>query len=281
MAKIKTIKARQILDSRGTPTVETEVRLDDGSFGRAAVPSGASTGTYEAVELRDGDPAIYKGQSVLKALENVNSIIADKVKGMDAGKQKPLDEALCTLDGTANKGKLGANAILSVSMAAAVAEAASQNLPLFEYLDKLSPRHKQPFLLPTPMCNVMNGGKHAPGASDFQEYMIIPKNFPTFAEKIRAADEIFQTLKQILASQGLSTTVGDEGGFAPALHSNLKPLELIMQAIMDAGYKPGEQVFLGLDFAADEFFAGGRYHLSAEDKVLSTDEMIGYCETLS
>jgi enolase len=280
MAKIQGIKARQILDSRGNPTVEAEVFLDDGTAGTAAVPSGASTGEFEAVELRDNDPAQYGGKSVLRAVNNVNTVIAPKLFGMEATDQQDLDQRMIVLDATNNKSSLGANAILSVSLACAVASAKSAKKELFEYLGAFSDKSSEPFLLPKPLCNIINGGAHASNASDFQEYMIVPQQ-AAFSDRIRVATEIFHALKKILAADGHPTTVGDEGGFAPHLDSNQAPLEYIMKAIAAAGYRPGDDVSIALDVAASEFFKDGVYQLRSENKELTTDRMIEYLEEMA
>ncbi|BDQ05012.1 MAG: enolase [Candidatus Dojkabacteria bacterium] len=280
MAKIKDIKARQILDSRGNPTVECDVILDDGSLGRASVPSGASTGIYEAVELRDGDPAMYHGKSVLRAIHNIHHEIKPALIGLDAAHQEIIDHHMLKIDGTPNKSHLGANSILAVSMAVASAQANSEGKELFEYLSKFSPKHNEEFVLPFPMMNVMNGGRHAVGASDFQEYMIIPGQTTTFRDRLRCGAEIFHMLKQILEKHGYQTTVGDEGGFAPALGSNTKPLDFIIQAIEEAGYKPGIDVFLAIDVASSEFFNEKEYVLATENKRLTSIELIHYYDKL-
>ena len=276
MAKIAKIKARQILDSRGNPTIETDITLSDGAFGRVAVPSGMSTGTHEAVELRDGDPKLYQGKSVLKALDHVHGELASAVLGMDAEGQNLVDEAMIKADGTQDKSRLGANAILSVSLATAVAQAESEKLELFEYLSKLSPKKDSPYFMPYTMSNIINGGAHAPNGADFQEYMIITKNSDKFSERLRASAEIFQTLKKIISDLGLPTTVGDEGGFAPPLSSNTEALDLITQAITKAGYKPGENVFIAMDIASGSFFKDGKYNLKKDGLKLDAEEMIKY-----
>jgi enolase len=257
MSEIVSITARQILDSRGNPTVEVEVELESGSTGRAAVPSGASTGTHEAVELRDGQDKIYQGKSVLKAVDNVEQLIAPELEGMLAVDQMAIDQAMIELDGTENKGKLGANAILAVSLAVARAAADDVGLPLFLYLGG-------PFahVLPVPMMNIVNGGQHADNTVDIQEFMVMPAGAPTFAEGLRCGAEIFHSLKSVLKKRGLSTSVGDEGGFAPNLKSNEEALELIMQAVEKAGYTAGKDVFLALDVAASEFYQDGKYVFS-------------------
>ena len=269
---ITQIKARQILDSRGNPTVEADVRLSDGSFGRAAVPSGASTGTFEAVELRDGDSS-YGGKSVMRAVENVNSTIARELAGMNPFDQTAIDEKMISLDGTANKGNLGANAILAVSLAVAKASAKAKHLELFEYVNQLAGSVRMS--IPMPMINIMNGGQHALGATDIQEYMVIPVGAKSFSDVMRMSAEVFHTLAKVLKAEGYPTTVGDEGGYAPKVRSgNFEPIQLISRAIGDAGYKLGSDFALALDVAASEFFENGSYNLSTEGKVLSADEMI-------
>jgi enolase len=257
---IADIHAREILDSRGNPTIEVDVRLSGGAFGRAAVPSGASTGVNEALELRDGDPKRYGGKGVLKGVANVNKTIAEKLKGADASEQRAIDEAMIALDGTANKAKLGANAILGVSIACAHASAAARGLPLYRHLNP------DAHLLPVPMMNVLNGGKHADSSVDMQEFMIVPQGAPTFAEAIRAGAEVFHALAAVLKKAGHSTNVGDEGGFAPSLGSNEEPLEVILEAIAKAGYKPGADVAIALDPASSEFYEDGRYVFARSDK---------------
>jgi enolase len=269
MANVKEVKAREILDSRGNPTVEVDVILADGAFGRAAVPSGASTGVAEAVELRDGDKARYGGKGVLKAVSNVNSIIAAKVKGMDATKQKDIDHAMIALDGTNNKGKLGANAILGVSLAVAKAAAASAKVSLFKYLGGSEAK-----LLPVPMMNIINGGSHADNNVDLQEFMIMPAGAKSFHEALRMGVETFHMLKKVLHGKGYSTAVGDEGGFAPNLKSNEEAVEVILEAIDKAGYKAGKDIFIALDPASSEFFQDGKYVFSKSDKSSKTPEQM-------
>ncbi|MBN9507168.1 MAG: phosphopyruvate hydratase [Altererythrobacter sp.] len=271
MTAIIDIHGREILDSRGNPTVEVDVLLEDGSFGRAAVPSGASTGAHEAVELRDGDKARYLGKGVLKAVASVNGEIADQLLGLDAEDQRDIDLAMIALDGTPNKARLGANAILGVSLAAARAAANARGMPLWAYIGGVSAH-----VLPVPMMNIVNGGEHADNPIDFQEFMIMPVGAPTLAEAVRWGSEIFHTLKKGLADKGLSTTVGDEGGFAPNLASTTDALDFIMASIEAAGYRPGEQVAIALDPASSEFFRDGRYHISGEGKVLTPLEMADY-----
>lgn len=257
--KITKITAREIMDSRGNPTVEVDIVLEDGSFGRAAVPSGASTGMHEAVELRDGDKKRYMGKGVTKAVGNVNGEIASKVIGMDAADQEKLDNALIKLDGTPNKARLGANAILGVSMAAAKAAAASKGLPLFRYMGG-----DNACMLPIPMLNILNGGAHADNNVDIQEFMIMPTGASSFKEALRMASEVFHNLKNILHAKGLATSVGDEGGFAPSLRSNEEAVEVILEAIDAAGYKSGGDIKIALDPASSEFFKDGKYVLEDE-----------------
>lgn len=275
MAMITEVYAREILDSRGNPTVEVEVVLDDGCVGRAAVPSGASTGVHEAVELRDGDKERYLGKGVLKAVENVNDIIAEAIIGMDATRQVELDERLIELDGTPNKGKLGANAILGVSMAVAKAAAQSANLPLYLYLGGCAAKE-----LPVPMMNIMNGGQHADNNVDIQEFMIMPVGAKSFAECLRMNAEIYHNLKATLKAKGLSTALGDEGGFAPDLSCNSEALDVILEAVEKAGYKPGKDIVLALDVASSEFYKDGKYELEGEGKSFTSDEMVDYLAEL-
>jgi len=265
------IHARQILDSRGNPTVEVDMLLEDGSFGRAAVPSGASTGAHEAVERRDGDKSRWGGKGVDGAVEAVNAEIFEAVVGMDAEDQADLDQAMIELDGTENKGRLGANAILGVSLAAAKAAADARGLPLYRYVGGVSAH-----VLPVPMMNIINGGEHADNPIDFQEFMIVPVGADSVAEAVRYGSEIFHTLKKMLHDKGLATGVGDEGGFAPDIANTTDALDFIMRAIEGAGYTPGDDVMLALDPASTEFFKDGRYHISAEGKVLSPHEMAAY-----
>ncbi|MEJ7745879.1 MAG: phosphopyruvate hydratase [Luteimonas sp.] len=272
MTKIAKIHAREILDSRGNPTLEAEVTLSDGSFGRAMVPSGASTGSKEAVELRDGDKTRYGGKGVLKAVANVNGAIAQALTGFNAGDQAGLDKRLIDLDGTENKGRLGANALLGVSLANAHAVAASKKQPLWQHLANGS----ENISLPVPMMNIINGGAHADNNVDMQEFMVLPVGFDTFAESLRAGTEIFHALKSVLKGRGLSTAVGDEGGFAPDLRSNEEALETILEAIGKAGYAAGEDVLLGLDVAASEFFDNGKYHLTGEGKRLTSEQFVDF-----
>ena len=276
MTAIIDIHARQILDSRGNPTVEVDVLLDDGSFGRAAVPSGASTGAHEAVELRDGDKAVYLGKGVTKAIEAVNTEIADTVLGLEAEDQADVDRAMIALDGTENKSRLGANAILGVSLAVAKAAADARGLPLYRYVGGVSAH-----VLPVPMMNIINGGEHADNPIDFQEFMIVPVGAATIAEAVRCGSEIFHTLKKGLHDKGLATSVGDEGGFAPNIASTSDALDFIMSSIEKAGYKPGDDVMLALDCAATEFFKDGKYNISGEGKILSSHEMAEYLADLT
>ncbi|HGY56296.1 MAG TPA: phosphopyruvate hydratase [Caldithrix abyssi] len=273
MSYIEEVYAREILDSRGNPTVEVEVYLEDGSMGRAAVPSGASTGENEAVELRDGDKSRYMGKGVLKAVQNVNDIIADELIGLDATDQPYVDKLMIELDGTDNKGKLGANAILGVSMAVAKAAAESVNLPLYQYIGGVNAK-----TLPVPMMNILNGGKHADNNVDIQEFMIAPAGAPEFREALRMGAEVFHTLKKVLSDKKYNTAVGDEGGFAPDLKSNEEALQVIMQAIERAGYKAGEDIYICLDPASSEFYdkTKKRYVLASENKELTSEEMVDY-----
>jgi enolase len=273
---IRVVHAREILDSRGNPTLEAEVILENGAVGRAAVPSGASTGSREAVELRDGDKTRYLGKGVQKAVANVNGAIASALKGFDAADQAGLDRKLIDLDGTPNKGKLGANALLGVSLANAHALAAARGMPLWKHL-----AGDRPARLPVPMMNIINGGAHADNNVDLQEFMILPIGLPTFSEALRAGVEIFHALKSVLKSHGLATAVGDEGGFAPDLKSNEEAIETILEAISKAGYKAGEDVWLGLDAASSEFYENGKYNLQGEGKRLSSEQLVeffaGWC----
>lgn len=273
MTTIRQIHAREILDSRGNPTLEADVVLADGSLGRAAVPSGASTGSKEAVELRDGDKTRYLGKGVTRAVANVNGPIAEALRGVDASDQAGLDRRLIDLDGTENKGRLGANALLGVSLAAARAVAASRKQALWQYLAGLSGATPT---LPVPMMNIINGGAHADNNVDLQEFMILPVGFDRFSEALRAGAEVFHALKSVLKGRGLSTAVGDEGGFAPDLRSNEETLETILEAIGKAGYKAGEDVLLGLDVASTEFFENGKYHLTGEGKRLTSEQFVDF-----
>jgi enolase len=271
MSTITQVTALEIIDSRGNPTVEAEVVLESGAMGRAAVPSGASTGTREAVELRDGDKKRYGGKGVLKAVRNVETVLAKGIVGMDAQDQAAVDTRMIALDGTDNKAKLGANAILAVSLATAHAAATENGLPLFRHLGGLSN-----ITLPVPMMNVINGGAHADNNIDIQEFMILPVGAPSFSEALRYGAEIFHTLKKVLKDRGLSTAVGDEGGFAPNLESNVAALDCLLEAIEKAGYKPGRDVYLGLDVASSEFFQRGKYQLEGEGKSFTPAEFIDY-----
>ena len=275
MTAIIDIHGRQILDSRGNPTVEVDVLLEDGSFGRAAVPSGASTGAHEAVERRDGDKSVYMGKGVTQAVEAVNSEIAEAILGLDAEDQADVDAAMIELDGTENKGRLGANAILGVSLAVAKAAAEARGLPLYRYIGGVSAH-----VLPVPMMNIINGGEHADNPIDFQEFMIMPVGADSIADAVRCGAEIFHTLKKDLHDKGLATSVGDEGGFAPNIASTTDALDFIMKSIEKAGYKPGDDVMLALDCAATEFFKNGKYEISGEGKSLSPVEMADYLADL-
>ncbi|NLA57684.1 MAG: phosphopyruvate hydratase [Firmicutes bacterium] len=275
MTIIEDVIAREILDSRGNPTVEVEVVLADGSIGRAAVPSGASTGAFEAIELRDGDKKRYLGKGVLKAVDNVNDVIAPEIVGMDAADQVAIDRLMIELDGTPNKGKLGANAILGVSLAVAKAAATAFALPLYQYIGGVNAKE-----LPVPMMNILNGGKHADNNVDIQEFMIMPVGAASFPEALRMGAEVFHSLRSVLQGLGLNTAVGDEGGFAPNLKSNEQALDVIIQAIEKAGYRPGEDVVLALDVASTEMFTNGKYVFDGEGLERPTDEMIEFCRTL-
>ncbi|QAT43220.1 phosphopyruvate hydratase [Aminipila luticellarii] len=277
MPFIEDVIAREVLDSRGNPTVEVEIYLEDGSMGRAIVPSGASTGIHEAVELRDGDKERYLGKGTLKAVENVNDIIAEEIIGYNVLDQVGLDKLLIDLDGTPNKGKLGANAILAVSMAAADAAADSLGLPLFQYLGGVNGK-----TLPTPMMNILNGGSHADNTVDIQEFMIMPVGAPTFREALRMGAEVFHNLKSVLKGKGLNTSVGDEGGFAPNLATNEEAIQVIIEAIEKAGYEPGKDIMLALDAAASEFYdeKTKSYNLTGEGVTRTAEEMVAYYEML-
>ncbi|MCI9628007.1 MAG: phosphopyruvate hydratase [Eggerthellaceae bacterium] len=277
MAVIIDVFGREILDSRGNPTVEVEVVLDDGSTGRAAVPSGASTGAFEAVELRDGVSDRYLGKGVLNAVDHVNNEIADALVGLEAEDQRTIDETLLQVDGTDNKGKLGANAILGASLAVAKAAADSADLPIYKYVGGANAH-----MLPTPMMNILNGGVHADNNVDFQEYMIMPVGASTFTEALRWCAEIYHTLKKVLHDSGLGGGVGDEGGFAPNLKTNEEPLSYIVKACEQAGYKPGDDILFAMDPASTEFYdeKSGKYVLSGEDRELTSDEMVDYWEAL-
>jgi enolase len=271
MSIIKSVKAREILDSRGNPTLEVEVELADGITGRAAVPSGASTGKYEAVELRDGDKSRYNGLGVLKAIANVNKIIAPALAGMSVADQIAIDRKLNELDGTENKSRLGANAILGVSLAIAHASAKSAGVPLYHHLGKADK-----YTLPVPMMNILNGGKHAAGSTDFQEFMVVPAGASNFHQAVQMGSEVYQSLKKVLKDKGLNTNVGDEGGFAPSLSSNREAIEAILLAIEKVGCKLGRDCFIALDPAASEFYKDGKYILVKEGASLSTSEMVNY-----
>ena len=275
MPMIENVCAREILDSRGNPTVEVDVLLDDGTVGRAAVPSGASTGVHEAVELRDGDKSRYLGKGVSKAVDNVNDTIADALIGLDPTRQVEIDEMLIRLDGTPNKGKLGANAILGVSLAVAKAAAESVGLPLYQYLGGVNAKE-----LPVPMMNILNGGAHADNNVDIQEFMVMPVGASSFAEALRMNAEIYHNLKAVLKSKGLGTAVGDEGGFAPNLQSNEEALQVIVEAIEKAGYKPGEQVRLAIDTASSEIYEDGVYNLAGEGVKKTSAEMVDWYASL-
>jgi len=272
---ITDVMAREIMDSRGNPTVEVDVVLEDGIMGRAAVPSGASTGVHEAVELRDGDKARYQGKGVLKAVDNVNNRIAAEVVGMNVFDQVGIDQAMIELDGTANKSELGANAILGVSMAVAKAAATAVGLPLYQYLGGFNAKE-----LPVPMMNILNGGAHADNNVDIQEFMIMPVGAPSFAEALRMCAEVYHTLKSVLKGLGLNTAIGDEGGFAPNLTSNEQALQVIVQAITKAGYKPGEDFCLALDVAASEIYKDGKYNLAGEGVIKTSAEMVEFYSQL-
>jgi enolase len=274
MSNISEIHAREVLDSRGNPTVEADVFLDDGSRGSAIVPSGASTGEHEAVELRDGDQTRFLGKGVQKAVENVNGEIAEALANWDAFDQRGVDQKMIELDGTENKGRLGANAILAVSMAVARAAAESYHLPLYRYLGGAAAN-----VLPVPMMNILNGGAHADNNVDFQEFMVMPVGAPTFSEALRWGVEVFHTLKGVLKKRGYNTAVGDEGGFAPSVKSNVEAIEVVLEAIQQAGYKPGEEIALALDPAASEFFQDGKYVFKKSDKsAKSSEDMVRYWE---
>lgn len=275
MAMITEVYAREILDSRGNPTVEVEVCLEDGAVGRAAVPSGASTGVHEAVELRDGDKERYLGKGVMKAVDNVNDVIAEALIGLEATRQTEIDELLVRLDGTPNKGKLGANAILGVSMAVAKAAAASVGLPLYLYLGGVAAKE-----LPVPMMNILNGGQHADNNVDIQEFMIMPVGAKSFSEALRMNAEIYHNLKALLKEKGLSTALGDEGGFAPDLKCNEEAIEVILEAVVRAGYKPKEDIVIALDVASSEMYEDGKYNLAGEGLVKTSAEMVDYLAAL-
>jgi len=271
VSTIESVNAREILDSRGNPTLEVEVGLVGGTTGRAAVPSGASTGQYEAAELRDGDKSRFNGRGVLKAVANVNQQIAPAITGMPATDQAAIDHRLIELDGTANKSRLGANAILGVSLAVAHAAANQRDIPLYRYLGKLAT-----YTLPVPMLNILNGGKHAAGSTDFQEFMIVPAGARNFAHALQISAEVYHSLKRVLQDKGLATNVGDEGGFAPPLPSNKQAIEAVLAAIEKTGYKPGKDCFIALDPAASEFYQEGKYILTREGASFSRQEMVDY-----
>jgi enolase len=272
MSVIVEVHGREVLDSRGNPTVEAEVYLSNGEVGRAIVPSGASTGEHEAVELRDGDKGRYVGKGVQKAVKNINTEIADALEGTDASDQRALDQTMIELDGTENKGRVGANAILAVSMAAARAMSIALEVPLYRYLGGVNAS-----VLPVPMMNILNGGAHADNNVDFQEFMVMPVGAPSFSEALRWGVEVFHTLKGVLKKRGYNTAVGDEGGFAPSLKSNVEAIELVLEAIQAAGYTPGEQIAIALDPATSEFYQDGKYVFKKSDKSVKTsEEMVGY-----
>jgi enolase len=267
--EIVDVMARQILDSRANPTVEVEVVLEDGTVGRASVPSGASTGQFEAVELRDNDKAQYLGKSVLNAVDNVNETIATELIGMNVFDQTLIDQTMLEIDGTENKSKLGANAMLGVSLAVARAAAEYLGISLYQYLGGVNAK-----VLPVPMMNIVNGGKHADNNVDFQEFMIMPAGAPSFSEALRSCAEVYHTLKSLLQSKGLETAVGDEGGFAPNLNSNEEAIQIILEAVTKAGYEPGKDMFIAMDPASTEFYENGKYNLKGEGKVYTSEEMV-------
>ncbi|KOF57333.1 MULTISPECIES: phosphopyruvate hydratase [Clostridium] len=273
--EIVDVLARQILDSRANPTVEVEITLEDGTVGRASVPSGASTGMFEAVELRDGDKSRYNGTGVLKAVENVNETIASELIGMNIFDQTLIDKTMLELDGTENKSKLGANAMLGVSLAAAKAAAGYLGISLYQYIGGINAK-----VLPVPMMNIINGGKHADNNVDLQEFMIMPAGAPSFSEALRMSAEVYHALKSLLKEKGLDTAVGDEGGFAPNLNSNEEAIQIIVEAIKRANYEPGKDIFIALDPASSEFYEDGKYNLKGEGKVLTAEEMASYYEGL-
>ena len=280
MSAIEKIVAREIIDSRGNPTVEADVLLSDGSFGRASVPSGASTGRFEALELRDKDQKRYKGQGVLKAVKNINTLIAPALSGKNALDQELIDQEMITLDGTENKTNLGANSILAVSMAVTKAAAASQNLPLYKYIHTIF-NMEISMRLPVPLMNIINGGRHAYNLLDFQEFMIVPAGAATFSEALRWGSEIFHTLKDILKNKKMVTSVGDEGGFAPTIDDSVQALNLIIEAINKAGYKAGKQIFIALDIAASEFFKDNMYFLKGTKETFSSEPFADYITKLT
>ncbi len=275
MKTIKRIKGRQILDSRGNPTVEVDVELEDGAVGRAAVPSGASTGSHEAVELRDGDPSKFQGKGVLKAVSNIQKIIAPEIVGMSALRQEAIDRRMIELDGTPNKGKLGANAILGVSLAVAHTAANSKGMPLYRYLGG-----QEAHLLPVPLMNILNGGKHAEDSVDLQEFMVVPAGAKSFSHALQIGSEVYHALKKVLKKRGANTSVGDEGGFAPRLATNREAVEVLLVAIEAAGYKPGKDCFIALDPASSEFYKDGKYVLAKEGISFTSAEMVSYYSKL-
>lgn len=279
--KIKSIKALEILDSRGNPTISAQVFLDNGLSGAAAVPSGASTGSYEAVELRDGDQARYQGGGVLKAINNIENIISPALVGVEVDNQQAIDEKMIALDGTENKAQLGANAILAVSMACARAAATNAQQPLYQYLSKFNPEFSGQYILPVPMMNVLNGGRHANWTTDIQEYMILPVGAHSFPEGVRMSVEIYQSLKQILKDKSYTISVGDEGGFAPAFKNNEEPFQVLTEAVKKSGYTLGKDIVFGIDAAATEFYQAGVYDLKKEKKQLSSRELISFFQDLS
>jgi len=281
MSRIVDVIGREVIDSRGNPTVEADVVLDSGARGRAAVPSGASTGTREAVELRDGDKSRYLGKGVLKAVANVNGVLKAAVAGLDAREQQAVDRRMIELDGTDNKGRLGANALLAVSLAVAQAAAADAKLPLFRHLATLDAKKDRAPVMPVPMMNIINGGAHADNSLDVQEFMILPVGAPSLPEALRYGAEIFHTLKKILHDKGLATSVGDEGGFAPNLGTNEEAIGIISQAVEKAGYRLGSDIYLGLDVASSEFFKDGRYHLEGEGRSFTSAEFVDYLAGLA
>lgn len=276
MSTIQSIIAREILDSRGNPTLEADVTLADGSFGRAAAPSGASTGSLEALELRDGDKNRYLGKGTQTAVQNVNTVIAESLIGQDAINQRAIDQIMLDLDGTDNKSKLGANSILAVSLAVSKAAANSKGVPLYQHYAELF--GNDTYSMPVPQMNIINGGEHADNSIDFQEFMILPTGLPSFSEALRAGAEIFHSLKKVLHDQGLNTAVGDEGGFAPNLESNEAAVVILVEAIEKAGYTPGKDIMIGLDVASTEFYVDGQYRLEAEDASLNSKEFAAYLE---
>lgn len=276
---IKEIKGRMILDSRGNPTVECDIVLENDVMGRVSVPSGASTGSNEAVELRDGDANVFGGKGVTKAVQNINGEIAKVIVGLDVENQREIDDVLCALDGTENKSRLGANAILAVSLAAAKAAASSKQIPFYEYIGNLA--NNTVFTLPVPMVNIINGGKHASGSTDIQEIMIVPHGAKDFSHSIRMCTEVFHSLGKVLISKGYGTTVGDEGGYAPKISGNKEALDLISEAIQNCGYQLGTDIFFALDVASSELYEDEIYHLKTENKKLSSSEMINYYKELA